>query len=296
MDHSEMNSRLLSDQDAIDLMAGRAPQGRPDLEALAEAIADFRDAFTEPAPQPSPELVGRLTGVPVLPRHETDTRATAVAPLRPHTSPLARWIRTAVRALAGLGIAAKVGLGGTAALAVVTAAGMTGVLPEGPQAVFDRIFDKQQTDQPSPGSPSEETSESETPTGSGAEEAGKPPSPAPITSRPGDRGGDGKSPNMTGEQSPSGGGQPAPQPKRPGNPGNPGSNPSHEGPENEPDDEAEPDGDAGFEDEPRYQPDDEDDLGHPDETEENEDSSDRVDADRSSDSSTDTGDIDTGTQ
>lgn len=149
-----MNSQPLSHDDAMALTGGSPPQDRPDLVTLAVAIDDFRKTFTEPAPQPSATLVGWMTGAPALPPHGIGTTVTAATPAHTRTGSLRRWIRTATGALTGLGVTATIALGGTAALAAVTTAGAIGVLPEGPQAVFDRILDDNRTDAPPPGPPS----------------------------------------------------------------------------------------------------------------------------------------------
>jgi hypothetical protein len=155
MDRSEMNDQTLSDDDATALMAGSLPEDRPDLVVLAAAIVDFRDAFAEPAPQPSPELMSWLTGAPaLLLLHGTESAAPAATPVRACArARLRRRIRTAANALAGLGVTAKFALGGTAALAAVAAGGAVGVLPEKPQAVFDGIIDNDHADPPLPRTP-----------------------------------------------------------------------------------------------------------------------------------------------
>lgn len=72
-----------------------------------------------------------------------------------------RRIRAAVRALAALSVTAKVALGGTAALAAVAAAGAVDVLPEGPQAVYDRIVDNGAGDATAPRTPPDPAAESD---------------------------------------------------------------------------------------------------------------------------------------
>lgn len=148
-----MNGRPLTHDDAMALTRGSLPQDRPDLVALALAIDDFRQTFTEPAPQPSATLIAWMTGSPALPPHGVGTTLTVATPVHTRTGSLRRWTRTATRALAGLGVTMKIALGGTAALAAVATAGAIGVLPGGPQAVFDRILDDNRTDAPPPGPP-----------------------------------------------------------------------------------------------------------------------------------------------
>jgi hypothetical protein len=154
MNHSEMNSQPLSHDDAMALTGGSLPPDRPDLVALAVAIDDFRKTFTEPAPQPSATLVGWMTGAPARPPHAIGTTVTVATPAHTRTGSLRRWVRTATSALTGLGVTATIALGGTAAVAAVTTAGAMGVLPAGPQAVFDRILNDDRTDAPPPGPPS----------------------------------------------------------------------------------------------------------------------------------------------
>jgi hypothetical protein len=155
-----MNDQPLSHEDATALMAGSLPADRPDLVVLAAAIDDFRDAFAEPAPQPSPELRGWLTGAPALLRHGTESAAMAATPVGARTgAALRRRMRAAARALAGLGVAAKIALGGTAALAAVATAGAVGVLPEKPQAVFDRIIGNEHADALAPRTPLDQSAD-----------------------------------------------------------------------------------------------------------------------------------------
>lgn len=179
-----MNNEPLSHDDAMVLTGGSLPQHRPDLVALAVAIDDFRDAFNEPAPQPSPELVGWLTGAPAPPFPGTMSLATAATPLATRTSPMRRRIQAAARALAALSVTAKVALGGTAALAAVAAAGAVDVLPEGPQGVYDRIVDNGAGDATVPRTPPDPAAESDlragtSDTGSANQPRTEPRSPAP---------------------------------------------------------------------------------------------------------------------
>ena len=186
-----MNNQPLSHDDATALMTGSPPPDRPDLVKLATVIDDFRDALAEPAPQPSPQLADWLTGAQPLRLLGTEPTATDQTPVR--TNALRRRIRATARALAALGVTAKIALGGTAALAAVASAGAAGVLPQGPQAVFDRLLDNNHADTPLPPTPSNYTQETGTPPGgrpdadSGAQGHTEQRSPDQTTSEPQDR-------------------------------------------------------------------------------------------------------------
>jgi hypothetical protein len=109
-----MRNQRISDDDAQALVTGAAPADRPDLTALATSIQEFRSAAFAPAPRPSAELLRRL--------ELAETRGTE----RPETSrrPVSMGRMKRMFAwIAGLGVAAKVVLGVTAAAAV----GVTGV-------------------------------------------------------------------------------------------------------------------------------------------------------------------------
>jgi hypothetical protein len=257
-----MKNQSLSRDDAMALTAGSLPADRPDLVALAAAIDDFREARAEPAPQPSPQLMGWLTGAPPLPQDGAATTATAAAPARACISPFQRRIRMAARALAGLSVAAKIALGGTAALAAVASTGAVGALPEGPQAVFDRILNNDHADAPLPRTPSDQTAQSDTgpasrsdarsdarsDPGSGSDEQlhMEQRSPNPSVPEP-QRGGSTESPHNTTDRPPRSGGGPA----------------SHTDETDDSDDEGHEDSDAESGDEPDNDADDEFD-GEPD--------------------------------
>jgi hypothetical protein len=109
-----MRNQRISDDDAQALVTGAAPADRPDLTALVTSIQEFRTAAFAPAPRPSAELLRRL--------ELAETRGTE----RPETSrrPVSMGRMKRMFAwIAGLGVAAKVVLGVTAAAAV----GVTGV-------------------------------------------------------------------------------------------------------------------------------------------------------------------------
>jgi hypothetical protein len=301
MDPSEMNNQTLSHDDAMALMAGSLPEGRPDLVALAAAIEDFRDAFAE-APQPSPELAGWLTGAPASRERGTESTAPAATEVQTRTGALSGGMRAAARALAGLGVTAKIALGGTAALAAVASAGAVGALPDGPQAVFDRILDNNHADAPLPRTPSDQTAQTDTPrgaraeAGSGEQRHTQQRSPSQTT-RETQAGGSGDRSQDTTSNPPRGGSDPAPESE-----GRDDSDDSRndrpEGPDKEP---AEPDNQ--FDDEPdeeserERERDDGDERSQGDDAEETDDSSDAAaDADDSRDSSDDKEDVDAETE
>lgn len=176
-----MDDQLLFHDDATALMAGSLPQDRPDLVVLAAAIHGYRDAYVAPAPQASPELMGWLSGTPTPPRNGTEV-PTAATPVRARAS-ARRWRRTAASALTGWGVAAQIALGGTAAFAMVATAGAVGVLPDGPQVVFDRILDTNRTEAPPPNTPVDEGADIDAPLAPGPDEQRftKPRSPSQDT-------------------------------------------------------------------------------------------------------------------
>jgi hypothetical protein len=310
MDRTEMNNQPLSHEDATALTSGALPPDRPNLVTLAAAIDDYRDAFTGPAPQPSPELVGWLTGTPVLPEHGTESTATAATPLAARTSPLQRRIRAAARALAALGVTAKIALGGTAAVAAVAAAGAVGALPEGPQAVFDRILGKDHADAPVPQTPSDDIAKTgTTPAGThadvgfGEESHTRLRSPSPITSEPPQGGGSTEGAQDTTSGPHRGGTHPAPHSDATDDShhsdNEPHKDPDHES-DDEPDRESDDEPDHESDDEPDresdHESDDGDERGQADDTEENDGSSDGADVDGSTNSNDDAEEVDAETE
>lgn len=257
-----MNNQPLSHEDAMVLTGGALPQARPDLVALAVAIDDFRGAFAEPAPQPSPELVGWLTGAPAPPLTGTEPTATAATPLAARTSPMRRRVRAAARALAALSVAAKIALSGAVALAAVAAAGAVDVLPEGPQAVYDRIFDNGPGAATVPRRPPDRAAESDPRlgaraiTGSGEQPRTGPGTPVPNPLEAQDEGSSERSEDTSSDRS----GSVGEQSPRPGTTNDSASvdDDRRAGQDEEPDDEAadEPDDEVG--DDPDHEPDEDD--------------------------------------
>jgi hypothetical protein len=264
MDRTEMKNQPLSHDDASALMSGQLPQDRPDLMALAAAIDDFRDAFAEPAPAPSPELMGWLTGAPAQPLRTSESAAPTAVPVRGRTSArLRQRIRASARALAGVGLTAKFAFGGTAALAVVGAAGAVGVLPEKPQEVFDRIVGNghpqapvtpTQADEAAktgalPDAPPDAGAEADFPSGSGEQRP-------PRQNTPEREEGSGEPSHDTSSPPPRGEADPAPDSDRPEDSGDEHQGSRDDELEDQPDDEHDDEPDEGA-DEPEDQPDDE---------------------------------------
>jgi hypothetical protein len=113
----EMPSAPLLDDATIDAILGgdRVPPG---VDHLATVAAGVRALGERPPPRPSPELAALLThGMPVAPPGRA-TRATARHRRRP-----------ALATASGLGLAAKVGVATTAAVASLAGAAAAGVLP-----------------------------------------------------------------------------------------------------------------------------------------------------------------------
>ena len=292
-----MNNQPLSHDDTIALLTGSPSHDRPDLVALAAAIDDFRDAFAEPAPQPSPELFAWLTSAPAQPQYSAESTTPTATPVRARTGGLKRRIRAATRTLAGLGVTAKLTFGATAALAAVASAGAVGVLPEGPQAVFDRILDNNHPDVTLPRGPVDEPAKSGTRADprseAGAEEQRhteqRP--PRQTTSEPQADGSDDRSPDATSDL-PRGGSHPVPDSIAP-NDSDDSDNERHDDPGNEPDDGPGHESDEESDD----QSEDADDGSQADDAEEADGSSDdAADGDGSSESSDDADDVDAETE
>ena len=122
----------LSDEAIDALVEGRATD--PDLARLATFARQVQLAGEEPPPEPSPELAALLCGELTLP-----PVAVPVATPAPTAAPgLGRrgWHRVAAGwawtagTVAGLGLAAKIGLGTAVAAAGVVGASAAGVLPD----------------------------------------------------------------------------------------------------------------------------------------------------------------------
>ncbi|MDI2097428.1 hypothetical protein [Ruicaihuangia caeni] len=141
-----MTKQRISEGDIESLVRGTAPAGRPDLDALAHEIAEFRHASFARIAQPSAALAERLgleaqQGAPepagVLAAADRLSREhPAVSEAMPQTKMGKRMLEW----LAGLGIAAKLTLGSAVAVAATAGVGAAGVLPDPAQDAFDRVF------------------------------------------------------------------------------------------------------------------------------------------------------------
>jgi len=123
-DVPEMPPAPLLDDAMIDALIDGDPVPRG-LDHLAAFAAGVRAVSDRPAPQPSVELAALLT------RGGQDVDADAPTPLIPQRTRR----RSVLAKAAGLGIAAKIGLGSTAVAAAVVGAGAAGVLPRGADRV-----------------------------------------------------------------------------------------------------------------------------------------------------------------
>lgn len=124
-----MRKHRISDDDAQALVTGEAPAERPELTSLARSISEFRVAAFATPPRPSAELRTRLDLAPasrISAGAATQVGAETSDAGKPETSRPRASVGGMKRMFAwftGLGVAAKVVLGVTAAAAV----GATGV-------------------------------------------------------------------------------------------------------------------------------------------------------------------------
>lgn len=132
----------MSDDEASAVLRGQTPEARQDLGFLADSVALFRVAIHGVSPQPSAEVAHRLDLDRLVSRPSGGMLplASATPTATPRT---ARRARVLVTGFLGLGLAAKVVLGASAAVAVgvtgASVAGAAGVLPPAVQQEFDRI-------------------------------------------------------------------------------------------------------------------------------------------------------------
>lgn len=141
-----MNTHRITDDEAEAVLLGRAPDARPGLAPLAQAVASFRQASSEGPPRPSAELalrldldrVERLSATAIGMNASTPASAHLTAPM-----PRTRRRRVALTGIASLGLAAKIAIGAGGALAVgvggAGAAGAIGALPAPAQEVFNQV-------------------------------------------------------------------------------------------------------------------------------------------------------------
>jgi hypothetical protein len=140
-----MRKHRIIDADVASLLSGHTPQGRPELEALALSLSDFRAASFESVSRPSAALAARLDvgkssmfSVSGESAFDVDQVETTSPTTRGHRSQRGL-LRTVFTWIAGLGLGLKIALGATVAAAAVTGAGAAGVLPFGAQDSFDEV-------------------------------------------------------------------------------------------------------------------------------------------------------------
>lgn len=153
MARGEMNTHRLTDDEVAAVLSGQAQVRSSEAATVARAVTDIRGAFlVTAAPPPSPELAAHLdldylakvSSRPDVSQWDTAAGPSTVEPGGvPSTTPRHRArIRRLVGWLSGLGLAWQVGLGSTAAFAAVTGAGVSGVLPNDVQDLFDTVVAK----------------------------------------------------------------------------------------------------------------------------------------------------------
>lgn len=130
-----MRNHQNTDIDAAALLTGEASNLPAEFADVATALSAFRGAAFESLPQPSAELRERL---------ENGADVSASTP-EGKQRVSAGGVRRMVAWVAGLGIAAKILLGTTVAVAAVGGVGAAGLLPEGAQSVFDTVLSTEQT-------------------------------------------------------------------------------------------------------------------------------------------------------
>jgi len=163
-----MRKHRISDDDAAALVTGTAPADRPDLTTLATSISEFRDAAFASPPRPSAELRARLDlahAGGISPGAHPNRGAETIDARQPAASRPVASVGRMKRMFAwftGLGIAAKVVLGVTAAAAV----GATGLATAaGVNALVSTTAEQEQvtpTDDPTDTPTDEATDESDT--------------------------------------------------------------------------------------------------------------------------------------
>ncbi|HEY8590157.1 MAG TPA: hypothetical protein VIL55_11460 [Naasia sp.] len=151
-----MRKKQLSDADIRAVLEGRAPQRRAELEELAAVVDSLRLSSFETPPRPSAGLAARLDTERVawisepaggLPAQGTEVLArSAELP--------ARGKRMFFSWFTGLGLVAKLAIGGAAVAVAATAgtvgAGAAGVLPPAVQSAYDDAVTPVETPTPEP--------------------------------------------------------------------------------------------------------------------------------------------------
>jgi hypothetical protein len=141
-----MRKHPFTDEDVEAMLRGETPKARPDLAPLAGAVADMRAASSGTPPQPNAALAALLDHGLVgqgLSAEKGDLPVTAASNAsRPamQVFRLPKWRkRMIVEWIAGMGLAAKLGVGATVAAASVAGAGAGGVLPGPVQGAFESV-------------------------------------------------------------------------------------------------------------------------------------------------------------
>lgn len=139
-----MRKQSLFDHDVEAVLRGEVPEGRADLAAMVSAVEEFRHAFLESAPQPSPALAAQLNGDAVNGAAAGEGSFLQKGLLSPaHRPKLSKWRPGMIlNGLAGLGVGAKLGLGTAAAVVSLAGAGVAGILPGEAQSVVDGVVSK----------------------------------------------------------------------------------------------------------------------------------------------------------
>jgi hypothetical protein len=142
-----MRNDRLSDDEIAALLRGTAPHGRPELEPLATLVDDLRFTSSESSPRPSAAVTAlldadRAPGIStaaaggLLQRSDSGT-----APALPVAAPRRGIASMFITWFTGLGLAAKIALGATAAAVGVVGAGAAHALPPGIQQQFDEVVE-----------------------------------------------------------------------------------------------------------------------------------------------------------
>jgi hypothetical protein len=140
-----MRKHRITDADVSALVTGRTPDGRPELEVLAQSLSEFRTASFESVPQPSAALAARLslgnaTGISVSNESAfADDNIETTSPTSRGARSRKGLVRTVFTWIAGLSLGLKIALGSVVAAAAATGAGAAGVLPFGTQDAFDEV-------------------------------------------------------------------------------------------------------------------------------------------------------------
>ena len=141
-----MRKHRITHNEAQQLLAGQALEGRSETAVLASSLQAFRDAAFATAPRPSVALAaqfGSLTGADISVAtggSSPHTVGTGSASSTPAPAPQKKGKKQMFAWIAGLGLAAKLTVGAsTVALGLtgVGVAGAAGVLPGDVQAAFD---------------------------------------------------------------------------------------------------------------------------------------------------------------